>query len=110
VNRAQPRCCGCGATVGEQHDRICDVARCRATGLQWMACDHTRATAVAHDLDLWTGRWPGEEDCERLGFLARFVPGQGWVPCAADDPDAQPDFGRLHAEASWDADQGRWIA
>lgn len=120
VRPARPRCPGCGAAVGEQHDRVCDVARCRATGLQWMACDLTepvpvaRETAaaprVAHEPDTWTGRWPGEQDCERLGFLARFVPGRGWVPCAPDDSGAQPDFERLRAEASWDPRLGRWTA
>ena len=123
--RARPRCPGCGAAVGEQHDRVCDVARCRATGMQWMACDVfgagatesgvtvtdvTGAAVVAHEPDAWTGRWPGEEDCERLGFLARFVPGRGWVTCAADDPGAEPDFDRLHAEARWDTARGRWVA
>ena len=106
---ARPRCPGCGAAIDEQHDRVCDVARCRATGLQWMACDITAEARVAHEPDVWTGRWPGEEDCERLGFLARFEPGRGWVTCTADDPDAGPDFDRLHAEAAWDPGHGRWV-
>jgi hypothetical protein len=108
-SQAQPRCHGCGAAVGEQHDRVCDVARCRASGLQWVSCDHTQLAPVPHEPDRWTGRWPDEEDCERLGFFARLVPGRGWVPCAADDPDPQPDLNRLHAEASWDATSGHWI-
>lgn len=106
---ARPRCPGCGAAIGEQHDRVCDVARCRATGLQWMACEVGIGAAVAHEPDVWTGRWPGEEDCERLGLLARFERGRGWVPCAADDPDAEPDFDRLRAEATWDPGRGHWI-
>ncbi len=73
-SQARPRCHGCGAALGEQHDRVCDVARCRATGLQWQSCDHSGIGAVAHEPDLWTGRWPGEEDCERLGLFARLVP------------------------------------
>ncbi len=107
---AQPRCQGCGAACGEQHDRVCDIARCRATGLQWRSCDHSRVAAVAHEPDRWTGRWPGEEDCERLGLFTRLVPGQGWVACAADQPEAQPDLNRLYAEASWDATSGHWVA
>jgi hypothetical protein len=45
------RCHGCGAAVGEQHDRVCDVARCRATGLQWDACDHTSTAPVPVPLE-----------------------------------------------------------
>jgi len=85
-----------------------------------MACDTSAGAAggvaaggvaaVEHRPDVWTGRWPGEEDCERLGFLARFEPGSGWVPCAADDPDAVPHFDRLRAEATWDPHRGHWIA
>jgi len=84
---ALPRCHGCGAAIGEQHDRVCDVPRCRATGLQWDSCDHKSPSPVPHEPDVWTGRWPGEEDCERLGWFARLEPGRGWVPC---DRDAVP--------------------
>src|SRR5262245_18280013 len=106
---ARPRCQGCGAAVGGQHDRICNVTRCRATGQQWMLCAVTDESTTVHQPDVWTGRWPGEEDCERLGFLARYTPGEGWIPCTAGEADAQPDFTRLHAEASWDAQRGRWV-
>ena len=66
---ALPRCHGCGAAVGEQHDPVCDVARCRATGMQWDTCDHTKPAPVPHEPDLWTGRWPGEEDCDALAGM-----------------------------------------
>lgn len=104
------RCDGCGAAVGETHDRICDVARCRATGLQWAACDHSLPAVVPHEIDTWTGRWPGQADCERLGFYTRLVPGQGWIPCGPDEPDAQPDLNRLYAEATWDPWNQRWVS
>jgi len=103
-----PRCHGCGAGVGEQHDRVCDVARCRATGLQWHSCDHTVTAPVPHTPDVWTGRWPGEQDCERLGWYARLVPGRSWVPCGPGEPGAQPDLNRLFAQARWDPTAGRW--
>jgi hypothetical protein len=44
---------------------------------------------------VWTGKWPGEEDCERLDF---FVNG---------DPDF-PDLNRLFTDCVWDADTQRW--
>jgi hypothetical protein len=105
---ALPRCHGCGAAVGERHDGVCDVARCLATGLQFDSCDHRAPAQVPHERDTWTGRWPGEEDCERLGWFARLEPGSGWVPCETGTPGAEPDINRLHEEAEWEPIAGRW--
>jgi hypothetical protein len=107
MTEPRPRCHGCGAAVGEQHDRICDVARCRATGQQWHMCDHDLPAPVAHEPDTWSGRWPAVEDCLRLGWFARFEDG-GWVQCAPDTPGAQPDINRLYTDADWDPVAGRW--
>jgi hypothetical protein len=51
----------------------------------------------AHDprRELWTGRWPGEADCARLGFYVN------------SDPDF-PDLNRLFTDCVWDADARRW--
>jgi hypothetical protein len=45
--------------------------------------------------EVWTGQWPGEDDCTRLGF---YVNG---------DPDF-PDLNRLFTDCVWDADAQRW--
>jgi hypothetical protein len=44
---------------------------------------------------VWNGKWPGEEDCERLGF------------CSNGDPDF-PDLNRLFTDCVWDADAQHW--
>ena len=105
---ALPRCPGCDCDIGEIHDPVCDVARCRATGLQWQVCDHQAASAVPHDRDAWTGRYPGEAECTEFGWFARLVPGEGWIECDAQTPGAQPDLNRLQADGRWDASAGRW--
>jgi hypothetical protein len=104
-----PKRRGCGAAVGDQHDSVCDVARCRATGLQWARCDHRQDAPVPHDRDVRTGRWPGQADCERLGWYARLQSGTGWVACGPDEPGAPPVLNRRYTEATWDARAGQWI-
>jgi hypothetical protein len=44
---------------------------------------------------VWTGKWPGEDDCERLDF---FVNG---------NPEL-PDLNRLFTDCVWDAETQRW--
>jgi len=43
----------------------------------------------------WNGRWPGEEDAERLGF---FIGGDRSLP----------DINRLFAKCHWNAEAQRW--
>jgi hypothetical protein len=43
---------------------------------------------------VWTGRRPGEEDCERLSFVVN------------GDPDFS-DLNRLFTDCAWDADTQR---
>jgi hypothetical protein len=43
---------------------------------------------------VWNGEWPGEEDCERLGFYSN------------GDPDF-PDLNHLFTDCVWDADTQR---
>jgi hypothetical protein len=44
--------------------------------------------------DVWTGWWPGQVDCERLGWMI----GPGL-----------PDLNRLYTEATWDAERCAWV-
>ena len=83
-------CPDCG---GELHRDGCDVERCPHCGWSALGCQHFDP----HDprRQVWDGKWPGEADCERLGFFVN------------DDP-AFPDLNRLFTECVWDADTGRW--
>ncbi|PXY18287.1 hypothetical protein [Prauserella flavalba] len=91
----QDRCPDCDVEVGEAHiydevDGGCDVARCLVTGYQRLMCD------LDHDCgrDVWTGWWPGQIDCERLGWML----GPGF-----------PDLNRLYTEGIWDAERCAWV-
>lgn len=101
----RPDCGDCGAVVGEAHSDGCDVARCLATGLQRIACEHP------HDCgeDVWTGVWPGTEDAERLGWFSYWNDSMcRWVRCGADHPGAGPDLNALAVNARWNPALQRW--
>jgi hypothetical protein len=60
-------CPDCGAYVGELHRDGCDVQRCPHCGWSALGCQQFDP----HDprRQVWDGKWPGEADCERLGFF-----------------------------------------
>jgi len=123
-------CPDCGAAPGTGHNKGCDVARCMTYGTQRIQCQPGGRMVVrgilpnggvdvdweedGHDCgtDVWSGRWPGEAECEEFGWWSTWESGPGWgrwtrVP--AGTPDARPDLNRLVAEASWDPAAGRWV-
>lgn len=90
-----------------------DLARCLWTGLQRLICSRrgtieevrqlTGGTGfVPHNCgrDVWTGRWPGEAECEEFGFaLTVGLPSGRFVPV----------LNRLFAEYDGDRTQARWV-
>ncbi|SDN16336.1 hypothetical protein SAMN04488074_13725 [Lentzea albidocapillata subsp. violacea] len=86
----QDHCPDCAVSIDEEHVDGCDVARCIVTGLQQLSCLHDHDCGI----DVWTGRWPGDADCERLGLMI----GPGL-----------PDVCRLYLEATWDPASRQWI-
>jgi hypothetical protein len=70
-------CPQCDVAPGQEHG-WCDIARCKSTGFQLMQCEGER-----HEYDgreygehegrcgpsVWTGLWPGVEECRTLGWF-----------------------------------------
>jgi hypothetical protein len=55
----------------------------------------------------WAGFCFWLDACLELGFFEKPVPG-GWTPCAADDPESVPDFGRLLRQCVWNRSEKRF--
>jgi len=130
VRLLRNHCPDCSATIRKPHDDGCDVARCLRYGTQRALCgDGARLVVkgiypwgspiVEHEWDghecgrdVWSGRWPGVADAERLGWYAYFVPNgdPSWVPCGPHHPGAFPDLNRLQIEGRWNAGALRWEA
>lgn len=121
VDYAGPSCQDCGAIPGEPHGDGCDTARCLFTGGQRLVCGSLGFLGIetpAHDDcgdDVWTGRWPGTDECAEFGWWCLWVPpGPGerygeWRRVGKDHPRAQPNLNRLVTEARWDRGRGRWV-
>lgn len=109
-------CGGCGVQPGERHDG-CDVARCAATGEQWIQCGGELHEFKGNQYgehegtcqpDIWTGQWPGEAEAIEFGWYSYFD--RGWHQCGPDHPGATPDLNRINAAyCTWSAPQQRWL-
>lgn len=121
-------CHDCAARPGQPHDTNCDTARCLVTGMQRLQCysdDVYVGPENAHEYegyamdhsgscgeDIWTGEWPGVEDCRRLDLWCYWGPdyGQrGWVKCCADHPGATEDLNALVIQCDWDPVALQWF-
>ena len=105
MNDARP-CPDCGALPGEYHEDGCPVEQCPLCGRQYIGCgcDNDEAERVA-----WSGEWPGLAECREFGWYAKLVPGEGWVPCGRDEPEAVEDINRLWTTAHWNTARRRFI-
>jgi hypothetical protein len=86
-------CPDCGVALGRKHKDGCDVERCPHCGGQALGCVGFNRNDTRREP--WTGKWPGEADCERLGY---FVGG---------DPQF-PDLNRLFRDCVWNRERQRW--
>ncbi|MEU5426518.1 YgjP-like metallopeptidase domain-containing protein [Streptomyces olivoreticuli] len=91
-------CRACSAPRNTFHAENCATARCARTGRQRRDCGHEGPDCNT----IWTGQHPGHAECTEYGFFYRRTPGQGYEPCNADDPLAEPDLTRLYRECVWD--------
>jgi hypothetical protein len=50
---------------------------------------------------IWTGEWPGKNECREFGWYSKFTP-DGWRSCDKDAEGAVEDLHRLQIETTWD--------
>jgi hypothetical protein len=118
-----------------QHQEGCDVERCMVCGHQALGCHYegdddrvwcaTFGKLVPEQRGTWTGRWPGEVECEEFGWFARWTVCSGYgfedipdtgptVVCGADHLHAHHDLNRLalavaKGELRWDPAAERFV-
>lgn len=102
---ARACCHDCGVLPGEHHRDGCEIEECPGCGGVRYSCECGYA---GDKRPIWTGRIPGDAECEEFGWYVKPV-GNDWVPCNPNDDGAMSDINRLYSEeAYWDADAGRF--
>lgn len=101
-------CYDCDVPPGTPHLDGCDVARCTVCGWQRLGCDHGISDEGRGEI--WTGLWPGTEECEEYDLWSYFGP--PWIPCSKDHPSASHDLNTLAewaatGRATWNG--SRWV-
>lgn len=103
-------CPDCAVKPGTLHEDGCDVARCANSGVQRLQCDCDGEPSCN---TTWTGRWPGDVECEEFGWWVRWTD-HGWEKCSADTGGATEDLNRLvmsphTGETVWDRNAQRYV-
>jgi hypothetical protein len=111
-------CPDCEAKCGEYHRFGCEVERCPRCGRQFLLCLGGCSESLPgepwppplDDRMVWTGQWPGEEDCRELGWFVKQDPaGRFTIPCGPSERGAIPDLNRLVTEADWDRLEKKFV-
>lgn len=98
------KCPDCGVPVGTKHEWGCDVSRCKVRGSQHLSCGPHKGC----DTCVWTGRWPGDLECEEFGwwFTAKdYFTGEPYV---TQDLNKLASMMHTH-KLRWDVDKERWF-
>lgn len=91
------KCPDCGVEPNNAHHEGCDIERCSVCKGQRLMCSMMDGGCNSHEPNdvKWDGRWPGEKECEELGWFVRMYPdGKIGGRCGKDDPYAFPDLTR----------------
>lgn len=97
-----------GMNVDDLEEKHPDIYSNGATEEMWEVFD-VELAKIGGPL-LWTGEWPGKEECRQFGWYSKFIGGKGWVQCESTDPKGDPDLNRLYeGEAKWDCQKRAWV-
>lgn len=96
------KCPDCSVEPGVVHEPGCDVERCKLCGWQAIGCN----CPPERDGTTWTGKWPGELECEEFDLM-RDPSAEGYrvVPWDFNELATQHANGQL----KWDVDQERLV-
>jgi len=72
-----------------------------------ISCRCKQKDKLSLELLPWTGKWPGDAECEEYGLYSKMT-GSGWTPCSKDDPEAGLDLNTL-STYTWDKTKKKFV-
>lgn len=84
--RRQSKCPSCGISIGQMHDRLCDIALCKAHGHQRSTCSEEGR----HQMTKYWGVFPGTMEAFKNGWVIRH------------EGRDMPNINTVIAELEWD--------
>ena len=105
-------CPSCGVKPGEKHKDGCNIEGCPLCGERGLTCECENIPDGEHRV--YTGLFPGTEECLEYGLWCKWEDEKGWVRCDESDPAARPDVGALadlrhYGYLKFDRAEKKWI-
>lgn len=103
------KCPDCQVSPGERHHEGCDVSRCSLHGYQAISCDFCLDEDFEDQFNvsttIWTGEWPGIEECHELDLWVWDFPG---IPGKSEDLNRLQMMGFM-GQVVWDQEKEKWV-
>lgn len=101
-------CPDCSVAIGESHQNVCGISRCKIHGVQLVTCQLIEESDECLPT-LFDGYFPGTKEATERGWHVYQNHDNKWDKCSSDHPDSTPDINRVMKELNWDSQLEKYV-